>query len=179
MSGADTTLEDLLLAVANEDRTAFATLYQRTSAKLFAIVLRILPDKGQAEDAMQDVFVRVWRSAQGYDASRGKPITWLATIARNIAIDVRRRDGARGSGREVELEAELFTYRPEGASAETLASLRACLDRMDPDQRQLIVAAYMRGESREDLAMLTGRPLGTIKSWLHRGLAALKGCLDG
>jgi RNA polymerase sigma-70 factor, ECF subfamily len=172
-------IEELLVAVADQDRAAFRALYDRTSAKLFGILLRILPDRVQAEDAMQDVYVKVWRNAGGYDASRGRPITWLAAIARNIAIDIRRREGARGAGRQADIDTELLVLSADGASSEALASLSACLGRLEPEQRALILAAYCRGESREELASRTGRPTGTIKSLLHRGLAALKSCLDG
>lgn len=172
-------LEELLAATADQDRAAFRELYDRTSSKLYGVILRILPERSQAEDAMQEVYAKIWRSAGGYDASRGKPITWLATVARNLAIDIRRREGARGATRQVELDADLLTSRPDGASSEMLAALSACLNRLSPDNRQLVLAAYIQGESREELAERLGKPVGTIKSLLHRGLAALRGCLDG
>lgn len=175
----EATIEELLAAVAERDKAAFRLLYQRTSAKLYGIVLRILPDRAQAEDAMQDVYVRIWRNAGGYDAARGRPITWLAAIARNMAIDVRRREGARGAGREAEIDLDLLGGREDAPSSERLAALSACLSRLEPDQRKLILAAYLQGESREELAERLDRPVGTIKSWLHRGLAVLRTCLDG
>ena len=85
-------IEDLIAAVAVEDRDAFAELYRRTSAKLYAVMFRILGEAARTDDAVHDCYVRVWRSASTYDAGRGKPITWLATMARNMAIDVRRRE---------------------------------------------------------------------------------------
>jgi RNA polymerase sigma-70 factor (ECF subfamily) len=175
----DRSIEELLVAVSEQDRAAFRTLYERTSAKLYGVVLRILPDRAQAEDAMQEVYVKLWRSAAGYDASRGKPITWLAAIARNLAIDVRRREGARGADRDSGIDPEMLTSRPDAASGEALAALSACLDRLDPEQRRLILAAYCQGDSRDELAERLGHPVGTIKSWLHRGLASLKTCLGG
>lgn len=169
---------DLIAAVADQDRVAFAELYRRTAPKLYAVVLRILGERSRAEDVMQDVFVRIWRSAPGYDAARGKPITWLATIARNLAIDRHRGDATRGRGRESEVELDSLSAG-DGASAEALASLRICLDRLDPEQRAIVLAAYLGGTSREELAEQCGRPVGTIKSWLHRSLAQLKVCLGG
>lgn len=172
-------LSELLLAVADGDRAAFARFYQRTSAKLFGVVLRILPERSMAEDAMQDAYAKIWRNAAGYDVLRGSPITWAATIARNVAIDLRRREQPAGRQREDDFDFDAMRDPAGGPSAEDMAALRACLDRLDPDQRALILAAYLNGESREELAERLGHPTGTIKSWLHRGLARLKGCLDG
>ena len=172
-------LPDLLLAVADGDRAAFARFYQRTSAKLFGIVLRILPERSLAEDAMQDAYAKIWRNAASYDAQRGSPITWAATIARNVAIDLRRREHPGGRLRDDDYDFDSMSDPAAGASAEDMAALRACLDRLDPEQRSLILAAYLNGESREELAKRLGHPTGTIKSWLHRGLARLRGCLDG
>jgi len=171
-------LPDLLLAVAEGDSSAFARFYQRTSAKLFGVILRILPERSMAEDAMQDAYAKIWRNAAGFDARRGSPITWAATIARNVAIDLRRRERPSGRTRDEDFDLDALSS-PEGASAEETAALRACLDRLDPEQRSLILAAYLNGESREELAERLGHPTGTIKSWLHRGLAKLRGCLDG
>lgn len=172
-------VEDLLAAVAAEDRNAFAELYRRTSAKLYAVVFRILGEASRTDDAVHDVYVRVWRSAGSYDAGRGRPITWLATMARNVAIDIRRREMARGAGRFADVELDDILDREDAVSSEQLAALQVCLGRLDPEQRQLVVAAYLNGDSREELAERTARPIGTIKSWLHRSLAALKACLDG
>lgn len=177
MSAAEP-LEHLILAVADQDRDAFRSLYDRTSAKLFGVILRILPERAQAEDAMQEVYARIWRNAAGYDATRGRPITWLATIARNHAVDVRRREGARGAGRTSDIDLDLLAGGV-GASSETLAALSVCLGRLEGELRRLVLAAYCHGESREELAERSGRPVGTIKSWLHRGLASLRTCLDG
>jgi len=172
-------IEDLLVATAEQDRAAFAELYRRTASKLYAVISRILGDSSRSEDAVQELYVRVWRNAGGYDAGRGRPMTWLATMARNIAIDIRRREMARGQGRFAEVELDTIADRDGHYSGEALATLQACLSRLDEDQRQLVIAAYLNGESREELAERTSRPVGTIKSWLHRSLAALKACLDG
>lgn len=179
MSSTTENLPELLLAVADGDRAAFARFYQRTSAKLFGVVLRILPERSMAEDAMQDAYAKIWRNAAGFDARRGSPITWAATIARNVAIDMRRRERPGGRVRDEDFDLEAMSDPAGGASAEQMAALRACLDRLDPDQRALILAAYLNGESRDELAERLGHPAGTIKSWLHRGLAKLRGCLDG
>lgn len=171
-------IEDLLAAIAEQDRDAFAELYRRMAAKLYAVVLRILQEPARTDDAVHDIFVRIWRSAGSYDATRGRPVTWLATMARNVAIDLRRRDIARGGGRFADIELDDIV-QASGPTSEQLAALRACLERLDPEQRQLVVAAYLNGDSREELAERAARPIGTIKSWLHRSLNALKTCLDG
>lgn len=176
---ADAALEELLAATGDGDRQAFAELYRRTSAKLYAVVHRILYDHSKTDDAVHDCYVRIWRTAGAYDAARGRPITWLATLARNIAIDLRRREAARGGGRFADVELEAMAGPGDAASSEMLVALNVCLDRLDPEQRQLVVAAYLDGDSREELAARSGRPIGTIKSWLHRSLATLKACLDG
>src|SRR5262245_35966138 len=145
-------LGELLLSISEGNRTAFGQFYERTSAKLFGIVLRILPERSMAEDAMQDAYVKIWRNAAGYDARRGSPITWAATIARNVAIDRRRRELPAGRRRDEDVELDSLTDGRGGASAEQLAALRVCLDRLDPEQRSLILSAYLNGESRDELA---------------------------
>ncbi|PZU08657.1 sigma-70 family RNA polymerase sigma factor [Sphingomonas sp.] len=173
-------LEDLLASVADQDRAAFAELYRRTAPKLYGIMLRILGEPAKTDEAVQDAYVRIWRSAGGYDAARGRPITWLATIARNIAIDRRRAEISRGAAQTVDFDLDMIAHRDgDGATSEELAALRVCLERLDPEQRQMVIAAYLGGDSREELAERTGRPVGTIKSWLHRSLAQLRTCLGG
>jgi RNA polymerase sigma-70 factor (ECF subfamily) len=176
---SEANLADLLLAAGDGDRAAYADLYTRTSAKLFGIILRILPERSMAEDAMQDAYVKIWRNAAGYDASRGSPITWMATIARNVAIDLHRRAHPAGRTRDESVELDMIVDGGAGPSAEALTALQICLGRLDVDQRKLVVAAYLHGDSREELAERLGHPMGTIKSWLHRSLARLKACLDG
>lgn len=173
-------LDALLGAVAEGDRAAFATLYARTSAKLYGTILRILPEGGQADDALQDVYARIWHIAGGYDAARGRPITWLAAIARNRALDILRRDRAGARGRMVDIDAETLAAIPdEHVDPGESAALAQCLAALDPVHRECILLAYLHGASREELAARFDRPTGTIKSWLSRGLLALKGCLSG
>jgi RNA polymerase sigma-70 factor (ECF subfamily) len=172
-------LHEILRRVGLQDRAAFATLYQRTAPKLNGIVRRILPEMQLADDVMQDVYVRVWRGAAGYEPARGRPITWLAAIARNLAIDVRRREQSRGLGRHETFDTELAQAVVPGIDAEDSAALRSCLDRLEPVHREMIVSAYCGGLSREELATAHRTPVGTVKSWLHRGLATLRKCLGG
>ncbi|WP_231639337.1 sigma-70 family RNA polymerase sigma factor [Sphingomonas profundi] len=183
MSGPDADdrpLEELLAAIAEGDRRAFATLYTRTAAKLYGTILRILPEGGQADDALQDVYARIWHIAGGYDAARGRPITWLATIARNRALDVLRRERSGAHGRVVDVDAELLAAIPdEHTDPAESAALAQCLATLDPVHRECILLAYLHGASREELGARFGKPSGTIKSWISRGLASLRGCLSG
>ncbi len=173
-------LEALLAAVAEGDRAAFATLYARTSAKLYGTILRILPEGGLADDALQDVYARIWYVAGGYDAERGRPITWLAAIARNRALDLLRRERGGGRGRIVDVDAETLAAIPDAqADPGATAALARCLDALDPQHRECILLAYLHGASRDELGERFGRPSGTIKSWISRGLLALRGCLSG
>ncbi|TVV73492.1 sigma-70 family RNA polymerase sigma factor [Sphingomonas solaris] len=170
-------MEALLAAVGEGDRAAFSALYARTSAKLYGTILRILPEGGQADDALQDVYARIWHIAGSYDAARGRPITWLAAIARNRAIDVLRK--GRGGARMVTLDPDALAAIPdEQVDPAVHAALVQCLDTLDPLHRECILLAYLHGASREELAVRYDRPTGTIKSWLSRGLLALRGCLS-
>ncbi|MCJ2035677.1 sigma-70 family RNA polymerase sigma factor [Methylobacterium sp. J-068] len=172
----------LVAAVARRDEAALRTLYDRTAAKLFGVILRIQADRGMAEDVLQDVYLRVWQNAASYSPEAGRPLAWLCTIARNRAIDgLRRRHEVQGPVTE---DGEDWVERladPHDSAGAILDghALRACLDRLEAMHRDCIVLAYCEGRSREDLALRYDRPVSTIKTWLHRGLAALRGCLDG
>ena len=172
-------LQELLRRVGLHDRDAFATLYARTSPKLNGIIRRILPEMQLADDVMQDVYVRIWRAAAGYEPARGRPITWLVAIARNLAIDIRRREQARGLGRQDSYDAELAQAIAPGIDPEESFALGRCLEILEPVHREMIISAYCGGLSREELAVAHRTPIGTVKSWLHRGLAALRECLGG
>lgn len=178
-------LNELLAATARRDRAAFRALYDAQSAKLFAVALRICRDRAIAEDALQDAFVEIWNKAEGFDPARGKAAGWLATIARNRAIDqVRRRGrgptyGAGGDDGEPDpLAAIPDRTQPLDGGAEMMA-LAQCLDRLDDRQKEMVLLAYCEGYSREDLSARYDAPVNTIKTWLRRGLIALRGCLDG
>jgi RNA polymerase sigma-70 factor (ECF subfamily) len=173
-------LIELLSQVARQERPAFSELYKATSPKVYGVVARILGRGARAEEVMQDVYVKVWRRASDFDGSRASPITWMATIARNCAIDEARRAALP----IVDLpDADLLIPTDEIeplASRERSEGLRAllrCLSGLDPEKRDLILLAYYRGMSREALAARFDRPVATVKTWLHRGLAQLKLCL--
>ncbi len=170
----------LIGATARGDRAAFATLYQRTAPKLLAILLRILRGKAAAEDALQDVFLKIWQNAKSFSPEAGPPMGWLISIARNRAIDILR---AKNPAEPGELEAsDLFATLADLGDGEAqmgdLAALRHCLGALEEPARNCILLAYYEGYSREELARRFERPVGTIKTWLHRNLAILKSCLE-
>jgi len=180
--GADR-LAGLLAATADGDSAAFQSLYQATSAKLFGIILRIIRDRGLAEDVLQETFLRVWQKAEAYDPAAGRPVTWLATIARNRAIDRIRSAEHRISANRHDDDEKILDQlpQPEGLAADPLMreALRVCMEQLDAQARECVALAYCSGYSREELAERMGSPVGTIKTWLHRALKSLHGCLNG
>jgi RNA polymerase sigma-70 factor (ECF subfamily) len=175
-------LVHLLGAVAMRDQQAFRQLYQLASAKLFAIALRILRDQGRAEEVLQDAFVNVWNSAASYNPSLAAPMTWLITIVRNRSLDyIRRIDRA-----EVELDDDLAAVLESDAPGpqqlllrtEDAAALSLCIGKLDAGQRQAIAFSYFQGLSHSELAASLQVPIGTVKTWIRRGLEKLKRCLE-
>ncbi|MGZ8260844.1 MAG: sigma-70 family RNA polymerase sigma factor [Caldimonas sp.] len=175
------------------DRAAFATLYERTSPHLLAVVLRIQRDRAQAEDILQEVYVSVWRAASSFDAAQSQPLTWLTSIARNRAIDSLRRQQTQPrlrtagvEGRDNEDDDVYDTVADDAPGPPDLLSragearsLAACMERLSPSQRQSLALAFFQGLSHAEVAEQMRQPLGTVKSWLRRALAALKSCLQG
>jgi RNA polymerase sigma-70 factor, ECF subfamily len=170
----------LLGRVAKQDRNAFSALYAATSAKLYGVIWRILPAKDRAEDVLQDVYVRIWNKAASYDAAKASPIAWMATIARNRAIDeVRRRAPLSIEDAPQALDVAADGPDPLAAAqqSEELHRLNDCLQALDGERRQIVLLAYYTGLSRDEIAQRFGHPVGTIKVWLHRSLAQLRKCL--
>jgi RNA polymerase sigma factor (sigma-70 family) len=166
--------------VASGDRGALEEVYRRTSGKLFGVVLRILPDRQEAEDVLQDVYLTVWRKADRFDADRASPITWLAALARNRAIDRVRSRGGR-----VFVSDEAVAARPDAGplpgdeleAGEVAGQLQTCLDQLEPDRADVVRQAFFGGLTYDALASRTGVPLGTMKSWMRRSLLRLRACL--
>jgi RNA polymerase sigma factor (sigma-70 family) len=188
-------LSRLLARASLGDRAAFATLYERTSSHLFAVVLRINRDRAQAEDILQEVYVNVWRAASSFDAAQSQPLTWLTSIARNRAIDSLRRGQTQpqlrttsGSleGRDSEDDDVYDTVADDAPGPLDLLSrasesraLAACMDKLSALQRQSVALAFYQGLSHAEVAEQLRQPLGTVKSWVRRALMILKGCLQG
>jgi RNA polymerase sigma-70 factor (ECF subfamily) len=185
-------LAQMLARVALGDRAALATLYRSTSAHLYGVILRINPDRGHAEDILQDIFVNIWRSAQGFDAARAQPMTWLTSIARNRAIDsLRRRKteittvSAHAGGDDGEPESDLLALVPSSdkgplellLQAARLREVSHCVGELSAEQQQCVALAYYQGLSHAEVSQSLAQPLGTVKSWIRRALIALKDCL--
>lgn len=172
----------LIGRVADRDTAAFGALYDRTSAKLFGLLLRMLGDRGEAEDALQEVFIKIWRGAPRYARGGASPMSWLIAIARNHAVDRLR---ARTAGlREAagEAEAEALPHRGPGpedlaVAASEAARIGACLDTLEDRRADAVRGAYLNGDSYEELATRFGVPLNTMRTWLRRSLIKLRECL--
>jgi len=171
----------MLVATASEDRGAFRQLYRLTSAKLFGICLRICGERQAAEDVLQEVYLIIWRRAPGYEPGRASPISWLATIARNRAIDWRRARGLRPASDMSEADA-IPSADPSAVdrmlAIEAHGQLHDCLDTLDDPHRDAIRTAFFDGLTYAELAERRKVPLGTMKSWVRRGLIRLRDCLD-
>lgn len=188
-------LSRLLAQSSLGDRAAFATLYERTSSHLLAVVLRINRDRAQAEDILQEVYVNVWRAAASFDAAQSQPLTWLTSIARNRAIDSLRRistqpqlrtlaPAAGGTDREDESVYDTVADDAPGpldllSRAGEARSLASCMEKLSALQRQSVALAFYQGLSHAEVAEQLRQPLGTVKSWVRRALMTLKGCLEG
>jgi RNA polymerase sigma factor (sigma-70 family) len=174
-------LSAALARVAQGERAALEDVYRRTSAKLFGICLRVLGDRAEAEDVLQEVYLIVWRRAGQFDAGRASPITWLATLARNRAIDQARRRGTRAFAPE---EAAIAEPDPSPSAEAQLAlagdtrQLQDCLEALEPAGATAIRTAFFEGLTYEALARKLGAPLGTIKTRIRRSLAQLRLCLQ-
>ncbi len=174
-------IERLIGRVAMKDRAAFEELYDRVSAKLFGVCLRVLTKRAAAEDAMQDTFVKIWNNADRYQVNGLSPMTWLITIARNTSIDRLR---ARRQGHQ-DIDTPGFELiapgpNPEQAliAASETAKLTGCLETLDADRSAAIRGAYLDGYTYADLAERFNVPLNTMRTWLRRGLIALRECLS-
>ena len=185
-------LSGLLSRAGLGDRAAFATLYERTSAHLLGVVLRIQRDRALAEDILQEVYVNVWRAAQSFDAAQSQPLTWLTSVARNRAIDSLRRAHAQPllkthlTTTNDDEETDVYDTVADDAPgpldllsrASDARALGRCMDGLNAQQRQSVALAFFDGLSHAEVADSMRQPLGTVKSWVRRALMSLKGCLD-
>jgi len=169
-------LAQLLQRCAAHDPAAFRQLYDKTSPILFARLLRMLRRRSVAEEALQDVYVRIWERAAQYEAGRGRALAWMVTIARYCAIDLMRRERMTLVGDDA-----LAEVADESAGDPLLDkpnNFDACIGQLPEHTRNCLTLAFVEGRSHDEIARLTSNPLGSVKSWIRRGLMSLKACLS-
>ena len=175
-------LAALLARCALRDQLAFAELYRATAPKLFGVAVRILRRQDWAEDVLQECYVSIWSHAADYALARSAPLTWMTSIVRNRCLDWLRRPRPEGGGEEYDLAAEAWHDEAPGPLERTLAvaelgALARCMEELESRQRQSIALAFFHGLSHSELAAHMRQPLGTVKTWVRRGLLRLKECL--
>lgn len=173
----------LLGRCGNGDSAALRTLYDLVAPQLFSVLLRILHRADLAEDALQDVFLSIWRNATTFDARRGHPMAWMIGIARYRAIDIRRVhrfDGVQQELSEVEdrLVADSVELSAQADLAASSQKLADCMGQLSESQHHCIRLAFLDGLSHDEVAAKVASPIGTVKSWIRRGLLALRACLQ-
>ena len=170
-------LAQLLQKCAAQDSAAFRTLYDKTSPILFARLLRMLRRRSVAEEALQDVYVRIWQRAAQYEVGRGRALAWMVTIARYCAIDLMRRE------RMTLVSDDSLAEIADDSGSETEVvekpnNFEHCIGRLNEQTRTCLTLAFVEGRSHDEIARLTTNPLGSVKSWIRRGLLSLKECLS-
>lgn len=175
-------LDHILERVAASDSAAFAELYDRTSAHLFGLALRILKRRDWAEDALQETYLSIWRKASHYHRDQGSAKGWLVVLLRNRALDRLRRETVRGGKITGEINDEIRDDAPSpldlACAGATGRRLQDCLNALEDSPRHVLQLAYWDGLTHEELSQCLSVPLGTVKSWIRRSLAKLKTCLD-
>ena len=176
-------LQTYLSQCALGNRASFEALYKSVSPQLYAVALKSLRNADSAEEILQESFIRIWHNAARYDSTLSAPMTWMINITRNLAIDLLRRrredslsDDVSQSGDErPDPDAGPFDLL---ASSQDKAALTRCLETLDVQQRQSVVITYFQGLSNTELAAQMCAPLGSIKSWIRRGMERLRSCLE-
>lgn len=164
-----------LLACARGDHRALHQLYEQDSSRLLGVALRITRNKALAEDIVHDAFIKIWHGAHSFDPLRGSARGWVFSVTRHLALDV-----VRSAGRDVPLDDQ---YEPLAEPAQSIefaarsGQIHQCLERLDPTRRICILHAYVDGYSHSEIAQKLSTPLGTVKAWIKRSLAALRECM--
>jgi RNA polymerase sigma-70 factor, ECF subfamily len=179
-------LAALLARVALGDQAAFTNLYRETSSHLYGVAVRILREGSFAEEVLQEAYVSVWHHAGSYEAAKSQPSTWMTTIVRNRCLDqLRRREldtvtmtTDDDDGKEFDLPSGDPTPVEMLLAGAAAQSVRDCVDKLDAGPKQAVALAFYQGLSHAELAKHMRQPLGTVKSWVRRGLERLKSCLD-
>jgi len=176
-------LAELLAQCAVKNQRAFADLYGLTSAKLYGVALRILRRQDWAEDVLQECYVNIWNHAGNYAVQKSAPLTWMTSIVRNRCLDWLRRPQTEATGAEYDVAVEAWQDDSAGPMEQLMAAgdaqaLARCLRELEGKQRQSIMLAFFHGMTHSELAGHMKQPLGTVKTWVRRGLERLKGCLS-
>jgi RNA polymerase sigma-70 factor (ECF subfamily) len=170
-------LAQLLQRCAAQDSAAFRALYVKTSPILFARLLRMLRRRSVAEEALQDVYVRIWQRAAQFEMHRGRALAWMVTIARYCAIDLMRRERlSLVSDEQIAEVPDESTTEP--GTWDKPNNFDYCIGQLNENTRRCLTLAFVEGRSHDEIARLTTNPLGSVKSWIRRGLLALKQCLS-
>lgn len=177
-------LESWLQAAAKGDQRAFKQLYDATAARLYALLMCLLKNPDAAQDALQETYIKVWQKARVYSPERGAPLTWMLAIARYRALDaLRRRPHTATSVSASLLTEQLADIDAPGPLNESEALqmwgiMQGCLTALQSSQRKSVLLAYYEGLTHQELAERMQAPLGTVKSWVRRGLSSLRDCLS-
>lgn len=181
----DTTLIALIDRVALADEKALRELYELTSSKLFGVAMRVVTNREWAEDVLQEAFINIWRIAGDYKATLSPPMAWMALLVRSRSLDFLRRRATDRADKMQPLD-EVISDTVAGDSPNPMDTLQAseqakalhnCLSLLDNKQREVVSLAYMRDMSHGELAVQLKLPLGTVKTWIRRGLEQLRGCM--
>ena len=181
----DTDLMNLIDRMANRDEAALKALYDTTSSKLYGLALRVVNKREWAEDVVQEAYMHIWRAAAEYRATLSPPMAWMGLIVRSRALDFLRRRSAERMHLTQELD-EVLSDTLEGdapnpmntaLASEQAWALQQCMNQLDNKQREVVSLAYLRDLSHSDLAEQLKLPLGTVKTWIRRGLEQLRGCM--
>ncbi|KQZ83018.1 RNA polymerase subunit sigma [Mesorhizobium sp. Root157] len=173
-------ISKLIVRTSMKDRAAFDLLYRQTSAKLFGVCLRVLNDRGEAEDALQEIYVKIWTKADRFAVSDLSPISWLVAIARNHSIDRIRARRRPTTDIDAVLDVADPAPGPEAAAVagDQAGQIHRCLEELESDRAAAVRGAYLKGESYAELAQRHRVPLNTMRTWLRRSLMKLRECLE-
>jgi RNA polymerase sigma-70 factor, ECF subfamily len=171
-------VSQLLVRVAQGDKTAFQMVYDQSGSRVFAICFRMMRNRTDAEDVYQEAFVKIWERSWQYDPAKGDGIAWMVTVARRCALDRLRASRPQNVVFDEVVEGRIDRSAVAAADGGNGVDLTRCLGKMRDDFRKTIMLAYVDGLTHEELADTMGKPLGTVKSWLTRGLTQLKECMD-
>ncbi len=181
----DTTLIALIDRIALSDEKALRELYDMTSSKLYGVAVRVVTNRDWAEDVLQEAFINIWRIAADYKSTLSPPMAWMALVVRSRGLDFLRRRASERADRTQVLD-DVISDTVAGDSPNPMDSAQAsqqakalhnCLSQLENKQREVVSLAYMRDLSHGELAEQLKLPLGTVKTWIRRGLEQLRGCM--